>query len=304
MDTVAGASACVQQMRGYLLNVISSRTANLSGNELLERTCSSGSSGLIIWPSESNDSIAELCILSARRFPVVTIDQNLHLDHVDSVVSDNAKGVNAAVSYMIEKGHRQIGFISNMAMNGVGSIRERYAGYCQALINHDIPVCLENCFHDFNSICNNHLPRLQGLFGGDVWPNSAELREFYKWMIDKLLNRPQPVTAVQCINDLIAAEFMNNAIALGVKVPQELSIMGFDNLNICDYVEVPLTTMRQDMFHIGYRAVEMLVRRIENNARQAESVVLPVDLIERQSVVSREDMDRTANAESVRCMEA
>lgn len=127
MDTVAGASACVQQMRGYLLNVISSRTANLSGNELLERTCSSGSSGLIIWPSESNDSIAELCILSARRFPVVTIDQNLHLDHVDSVVSDNAKGVNAAVSYMIEKGHRQIGFISNMAMNGVGSIRERYA---------------------------------------------------------------------------------------------------------------------------------------------------------------------------------
>ena len=87
--------------------------------------------------------------------------------------------------------------------------------------------------------------------------------------------------AVFCCNDLLGVGTINAANALGIRVPQELSIMGFDNIALSRYVSPKLTTMDQNMFRLGSNAAQLLIEKIETG--QSKRITLDNTLVERES---------------------
>ena len=101
------------------------------------------------------------------------------------------------------------------------------------------------------------------------------------------------VTAVFCTADLLAVELMQFLRARGIRVPDDLSIVGFDDLDLARIVTPPLTTIHQDVAAKGMAAVALLVDAIQHRATEPQQRVLPVQLVERESV---RDLNSPASA--------
>ena len=108
-------------------------------------------------------------------------------------------------------------------------------------------------------------------------------REYYISFIQSVME--QGITGIVAENDLIAIEIMQIAKELGLSIPDDFSIVGFDNIHLSSFVEPKLTTISQDFEQMGYQAAQNLVAIMENPQKQPrENVVVPVELIERQTV--------------------
>lgn len=283
-DIINGVSEKLSEFNDFALDVVCSRRTQSSNEKLiLEKAFRTGPAGIIILPNPGNKSVDEICILASRGFPIVTIDQNFNLSNVDSVVSDNKMGTYNSVSYLIKKGHRNIAFVSDGRIGSMVSIKDRFLGYCKALTDNGIPIDSSICLSDYFSIAKADLPHAyeQILREESLGENSVE---FFKVIIDKLLNRPDKATAIQFVNDMCCYDFMRAASTLGVNVPKDISVIGFDNLNFTAYLEKPLTTVNQDFFCMGYKAAELIIERINDKNRQEKSIMIPTLLIERSSV--------------------
>jgi DNA-binding LacI/PurR family transcriptional regulator len=93
------------------------------------------------------------------------------------------------------------------------------------------------------------------------------------------------VSAVQAEHDLLAVDILRSAMDIGVKVPDKLSIVGFDNHDISENVEVPITTVAQNFYEIGKSAAEIIVQLIEKGSGEfRHKTEIPVQWVERQSV--------------------
>jgi LacI family transcriptional regulator len=109
-------------------------------------------------------------------------------------------------------------------------------------------------------------------------------REGYRWCID-LLDRPEPPTAIFCGNDVIALGALDGARRRGVAVPEELSIVGFDDIALAAWESFRLTTVRQPLADMATDAVRALIGRVEGtDASPPRRVVFPTELIQRATV--------------------
>ena len=93
-------------------------------------------------------------------------------------------------------------------------------------------------------------------------------------------------TAVFACNDLMAVGVLNACKKLGIKVPDELSIIGYDNIPLSKFVEPKLTTMDQNMFFLGANAAQLLVEKIDCNNKFSKRIILNNSLVERETVRS------------------
>lgn len=175
----------------------------------------------------------------------------------DSTVSDNFGGAYAAVSHLIEMGHTRIGLIGS-APDSYPSIRDRRNGYLRALKDHGI--------HE-TFIEDSHLV-----------PEAAY------HATRRLLEREPSLTAIFGCNDEVAIAAMRAALDSGRRVPEDLSIVGFDDIDLAQQVIPPLTTVHVDKLLMGALAVRQLVDRAQNPTRATITTVLNVQLIQRQSV--------------------
>lgn len=191
--------------------------------------------------------------------PVVLVDAYSSRDQYDSVLSDNVRGVAAAVQHLIDKGHTHIGLIGTSA-NAYPSIRERRVGYEQALENNGI----------------------QERYFADCPPYAASAASA---IVDLLAKHPQ-ITAIMACNDEVAIASMRRAQDLGLNVPSDLSVIGFDDIDVAAAVSPALTTMRVDKVAMGRMAVQLLGARIEFPDSERITSVLSPRLIERQSVAA------------------
>lgn len=190
------------------------------------------------------------------RFPFVVVDRSIDIAGVCCVATDNVNGAAAAVSYLIGKGHRRIGFVSTALHT---SFLERYEGYCTALAEHGIVLnrnYIQKHFH-FDTAADDLLP---------------------------MISQAEPPTAIFTPNDTMGVHVVRALARLGRKIPDDISVMGFDNDYIGAHIEVPLSTMAVPRQEMGLAAVIRLQQLIAGQA--AESLVLPVVLIERESVRS------------------
>jgi LacI family transcriptional regulator len=196
-------------------------------------------------------------MIRRRATPVVLVDAYATEGSYDAVVTDNFRGAYEAVTYMVQRGHRHIGMVGSLP-DAYPSIGERRRGYVHALLDNGIP---ERYFAD------SHLTREEAA------ESTAELLRHY----------PQ-VTALFCGNDEIAAAVIQAARAAGKRLPDDLSIVGFDNIDLAEHLTPALTTVHVDKASMGRLAVQLLADRAEFPAAACVTAVLRPTLVERQSV--------------------
>jgi len=269
LDFIKGATDYLDT-KGYYLSIHNSNWSKEREREFLLRIPKNGSNGIILYPISTISNIDVLNVLYWNDYPLVMIDQYVESLPVTSVVSDNFNGGYMIAKQLIELGHERIAFISSIAIEFRSSVRDRYQGYCKALRDHGLPVDPELTIVDFYR-------------EADMDTSNT----FYKNMISRIMELG--VTAIQAEHDHLAVDLLRSALDMGVQVPGQLSIAGFDDHMISSLVEVPLTTIAQDYSEIGRKAAELIVSQIEERDKSPERALVPVRLVERASTSALSD---------------
>ncbi len=196
--------------------------------------------------------------LRQRRFPYVIIDHHGIDDTDPAVAATNKQGAYAAIRHLINLGHRRIGFVTG-ALDTMGCAPERLAGYKAALADYGLPLD----------------PQL--IQEGDFLQPKA-----YACAQALLALSPRP-TAIFASNDVSAFGVMEAVRDAGLRIPDDISIVGFDDIPHAASVNPPLTTVRQPLAQMGQEATRLLLQYIYNPDRPAQQVDLPTELIVRAS---------------------
>ncbi len=197
----------------------------------------------------------------AAGVPLVLIDREVGALPVDAVLVDNRQGGWLAAQHLLELGHRRVGCVAGPA--ALSSSVDRLEGFRDGLASAGVAVGDE-----------------QVVIGG------FRLEDGYREAL-ALLDRDPSMTAVFAANDLMALGVIRAAHDRGRAVPRDLSVVGFDGIGLSAVVVPRLTTVRQPLGEIARQAVETLTRRLADRERDVERLVLPVDLIVRESTARR-----------------
>ncbi|MFV0291496.1 MAG: LacI family DNA-binding transcriptional regulator [Mangrovibacterium sp.] len=195
--------------------------------------------------------------MMAAGLPVVCVDRDLKGVDVDLVQVDNEFGTYNAVSYLIKSGYRRIGYVGGLSM--ISTSRAREAGYCRALIEHGLEV-------DETLVLD-----------GDSDLESGES------MAEQLLSMKEPPDALFCGNNLLTLGALKVINRRGLRVPDDVAIIGFDDMLWASSLNPPLTSVHQPAREIGRRAGDLLIQRIKNPSRATTKIVLETELRVRKS---------------------
>ena len=196
-------------------------------------------------------------LLGEKSVPVVLVDAYSDSTAYDAVVTENYSGAYQAVSYLIEHGHRHIGIVGSLP-RAYPSIYERRRAYAEALQEHDIATTY---------FADCHLRREEAFVA-----------------TTHMLQQDPQITALFGVNDDMAIAAMRAAQTLGKQVPQDISVIGFDDIDLAHLTIPALTTMQVDKLSLGRTAVQTLINRVQTPESPRATVALRTRLIERQSV--------------------
>ena len=189
--------------------------------------------------------------------PVVAIDPNNESPDCPAIISTNRDGALQAMSYLLELGHRRIGFITGRL--DLVSANRRLQGYKDSLTKADIPL-------------NELLIQI-----GDYRTETAfECTR-------TLLSLKDPPTAIFASNDMSAIGVYQAAEVFGLSIPEHLSVIGFDNLQESEFLNPPLTTIDQYITEMGSRATELVVKLIKGEKLEEKVHKIPTQLVVRES---------------------
>ncbi|GAB1794463.1 LacI family DNA-binding transcriptional regulator [Priestia megaterium] len=169
--------------------------------------------------------------------PCVLVDIPVHSNSVGYVTTDNALGAKKAVEHLASLGHQHIGMINGHEDAFVS--QERLNGYREAL---------KKCGLSFRS---------EWVVSGNFEEKKAEKAA------RELINRHKEVTAIFCASDLMALGALKACKELGLQVPKDISIVGYDNIVLASYSSPNLTTVGQEVYQIGYQAADLLIEMLE-----------------------------------------
>lgn len=204
--------------------------------------------------------------ISRRGIPTVTIGRPVKLPSVDCVTANHWQGAFDAVSHLISIGHREIGFIGISPEDRL-SLR-RYAGYAAALEQAGLAVCSDYTVGPPNA------------------PAFATQEDGFAGMVN-LARLRRPPSAVFARNDFTAIGAMRAAHTLGMRVPDDVAIAGFDNIPLAAFTTPPLTTVAQPITEQGAAAARFLLNRISATKRGAsKKILMECKLIVRGSTVT------------------
>ena len=211
--------------------------------------------------------------------PVVAV--NAVYTSVCDVVKSNHRGSSRDhVALLHKKGHRRMAyFVTEFPPHQLQSLQEqheaeaeRYSGYCEGLYQRNIPVQPEYCYRET-------LPEF-----------TMDLKAVAERALAYFLNLPKPPTAIVAFNDVHAIFLLKAAHKKGLRIPEDLSIVGNDNMEMGRYSTPALTTAEQDRAALGQVAVERLIQRIENLTEAVPQIIsIPFKVIERESVAVLND---------------
>lgn len=215
--------------------------------------------GLIIAPTKEN--VPALAAAARGGLPIVVIDRRLSNIEVDTVLVDNFQGALTAIQHLIRLGHERIGVLSGPLHLTSG--RERYTGYLQAMTDAGLKV-------------DPSMSR----FGNYREQSGYELA-------NELLSAPSPPTALFVANNLMTLGALNAIHERGHAIPDEIAVIGFDDLPWAISLNPPLTTVAQPTSEIGTRAAELLLDRMKDRLRAVRTIELPTRLMIRASCGSK-----------------
>jgi GntR family transcriptional regulator of arabinose operon len=255
--------------KGYHLIFCNSEGDFSKENQLLQSLESTRMSGYIIQPvyAEANDrSLIRLASKGAR---IVLIDRNIPGIQVDVVLSNHFEGGQQVVRHLIDQGYREIVYLAHEPIQ-LPSIAERFRGYQAAMTDAQL-----NLWPPFVVGGPIELGYLQAQNSPTLHENSAVEK------IVDLLRGPARPEAVVAMNDLVAMLVLEAAEQVGLHIPDELGVVGFDNLDCA--VANNLTTVAQQPYEIGSEAARLLLQRIRGDNEVSKQIQLPTKLIIRGS---------------------
>ena len=210
--------------------------------------------GIVLCSSRlSDDQLDAFC----AEQPMVLVNRQHASANVGSVRVDDAAGASAAVHHLIQSGRSAIGFLSGPPASHSG--QERAKGYAAAL--HETGLALDPTLNV------NCLPYLEG--GRQV-------------TLNLLATRPD-VNALFCYNDLVAAGALQACAQAGRRVPQDVAVVGCDDIPLAEMVTPPLTTLHVSQQEMGASAVQLLLNKINGCAKECHEIVLHPQLVIRAS---------------------
>ena len=244
--------------RGYSLVLCNTEGDEQRMNRNLETLMQKRVDGLLVMCSEYPEPLLAM-LEEYRHIPMVVMDWGeAKADFTDAVIDNAFEGGYMAGRYLIERGHREIGVIPGPLERNTGA--GRLAGFMKAMEEAMIKV-----------------PE-SWIVQGDFEPESG-----YRAM-QQILSQPHRPTAVFCGGDIMAMGALCAADEMGLRVPQDVSLIGYDNVRNARYFTPALTTIHQPKDSLGETAFNMLLDRIVNKREEPQSIEVHPRLIERRSV--------------------
>ncbi len=197
--------------------------------------------------------------LNNSKIPVVLIDRDYRNKNVKGrVVVDNESGSYSGVSHLIKGGYKNIVYIGGAFITQTA--KDRLAGYRRALHENNID------FHE------------------ELIKSGSYRSEWGYQALEQFLKEKISFDAVFCGNDMIAFGVMKKLKEVGIKIPEDVGVIGFDDIYVSSMMEPALTTVKQPNYEMGYRAVELLLDVLEKkNENSNRKIVLNTELIVRKS---------------------
>jgi LacI family transcriptional regulator/LacI family repressor for deo operon, udp, cdd, tsx, nupC, and nupG len=211
--------------------------------------------GIVLPPFDETDLAVVAMVKSGM--PVVCVDRSLSKVKTDLVEVDNYQGALDAVKHLIEKGHKSIGLIEGRSE--VSTSRERRRGYLDALAAHGLTA------------------RKEHMRAGDFKQESGRV------LANELLDLRKPPTALFVCNNLMTVGALAALHHRGLRIPQEMALVGFDDFPWAEALDPPPTVVRQPAYEVGRQAMELLLRRIMEPDRPPVTVRLLPELVIRRS---------------------
>lgn len=224
----------------------------------VENLRSKGVDGIIFTSIRTNDESVRR--LHEEGFPFVLINRQVENLDLDYVGVDNERGAYKAVKYLISLGHERIGYIGG-AIHSTAS-KARHDGYRKALEDHGIE-------YDPALVEEGYLKQEGGYAAARRLLAPA--------------NRP---TAIFAANDLMALGVLDVASDLHLRVPEDLAVVGFDDIKLASQANIQLTTVRQPRYEMGQLAVDLLLERLDHEEKRhlpPQKIILPCDLVVRKT---------------------
>ena len=191
--------------------------------------------------------------------PIVVLDCYYDELKYDCVLINNIQGAFKATNYLLQCGHQKVGYLRSAIE--ISNFAERADGYYKALRAHN-----KSTSHPY------------------VHAISPTAEEGYQDMLAILDTRPELADAYFADNDIIAAAAMKAFRERGYRLPEDISIIGFDDMPLCDMMVPSLSTMRVKKQELGATAIQRLMDRVENNQIECLKMCMATKLIKRESV--------------------
>ncbi len=200
-------------------------------------------------------------MVSELNLPLVSVDSVYENFKIDAVGNANFESGYCMTSYLVEKGHRDIGFMGPL---NVRNFFERWSGFCKAMRDNHLKIDEGHC------VCHDSSMAMQ-------YRNCDEIEPY----IAKMERLP---SAFICAGDHIAVALLGVFTQKNIRVPEEVSIAGIDDIELARMITPQLTTYTIDRSKIGYHAVEMLIQNMDNQGCGGKKLAVYGNLTERMSV--------------------
>jgi LacI family transcriptional regulator len=243
--------------RGYDLVLLGSEQREPGGVHAYARRARHHRVGGVLVLSLDDADEPELRKLLASGTPVVAVDLVVGGERTSYVASDNVEGGRLAVRHLHGLGHRRIATIAGLARHKPAA--DRLLGYRAELRD----LGLEG--------------RAEYEAAGDFYMQSGEVA------MRRLLALPEPPTAVFAASDMMAVGAIKAVVEAGLECPGDVAVVGFDDIQLAEYVRPPLTTIRQDKRGLGAAAARSLLQLMDDPQASPPAQVLPVELVRRGS---------------------
>ncbi|AWK45756.1 LacI family DNA-binding transcriptional regulator [Bacillus velezensis] len=212
----------------------------------------------IILMSQSDSDNSFIYHIREKNIPLVVLNRDIDDRSITNILSNDKEGSRQAVDCLIANGHRDIAIIEGK--EGFRSTSQRKEGYLTSLIDHSIPI--------------KHEYSVKGRYDMESGSQAME----------KLLALQSPPTAVFCSNDDMAIGAMNAIFAKGLNVPEDISVIGFDDIGISQYMTPRLSTVKRPVENISILGAEKILALIADPDTAAEKIYENTEVMIRDSI--------------------
>jgi LacI family transcriptional regulator len=216
--------------------------------------------GILVQSSLLGEQLVDRLV--SANIPLLMVGRPFHPDQLSWIDVDNVSAAYEAVSHLIQNGHQHVGTITGTVSSTVGL--DRKEGYLKALVDHGRSI-------NENLIVEGAFSEASGY---------ASMKQLLAAKAD----------AVFCASDIMAIGAMHAVREAGLRIPQDVAFVGFDDLPLATIPEPKLTTVRQPIYRFGFKAVEILIDLIENGNNPPRRILMDTELIVRESCGAKQRM--------------